>query len=246
MTLGQVERIAHIGRWSVSLTDGSFYHSDEVKRIFGYEPSEYALSVEDAINAYHPEDRDEVTRLFKRAVETGEGYEFDLRIVQPSGETRHVHSKAYTDKDALGKVVRVFGIFQDVSQRVLAERALRESDDSSTTAGAGPTLEAVEFPRRFLPRPLSATSWALVKKDLAKRLYGSHRSRATSIRRWFVWSTSGRKARSRKCKLHGLYGLVMRPGARCRAPRSGHWQPCLVLGFEPGLLPKRFGGLGFH
>ncbi|HVJ16957.1 MAG TPA: response regulator [Polyangiaceae bacterium] len=128
MTLGQVERIAHIGRWSVSLTDGSFYHSDEVKRIFGYEPSEYALSVEDAISAYHPEDRDEVTRLFNRAVETGEGYEFDLRIAQPSGETRHVHSKAYTEKDALGKVIRVFGIFQDVTQRVLAERALRESD----------------------------------------------------------------------------------------------------------------------
>ncbi|MDD9966375.1 MAG: PAS domain-containing protein [Myxococcales bacterium] len=130
MTLDQVEEITHIGHWSVSLTDGSFFHSDEVKRIFGYEPSEYALSVEEAIEAYHPEDRAEVVRLFNRAVETGQGYEFDLRIVQPSGDIRHVHAKGYTEKDDSGKVTRVYGVFQDITERVLAERALRESEAS--------------------------------------------------------------------------------------------------------------------
>jgi PAS domain S-box-containing protein len=130
MTLNQVEQISHIGHWSVSLTDGSIYHSDEIKRIFGYEPSEYALSVDEAIEAYHPDDRDEVIRLFNRAVETGQGYEFDLRIVQPSGDIRYVHSKGYTEQDGDGNVSRVYGVFQDVTERELAERALRESDVS--------------------------------------------------------------------------------------------------------------------
>ena len=130
MTLNQVEQVTHIGHWSVSLTDGSFYHSDEIKRIFGYEPSEYALSVEEAINAYHPDDRAEVIRLFNRAVETGEGYGFDLRIIQPSGETRYVHSKGYTERGEQGNVTRVYGVFQDITERVLAESALRESEAS--------------------------------------------------------------------------------------------------------------------
>ena len=130
MTLNRVEEITHIGHWSVSLADGALYHSDEIKRIFGYEPSAYALSVEDAINAYHPDDREEVLRLFKRAVQTGEGYEFDLRVVQPSGDVRHVHSKGYTELDGEGKIARVYGVFQDITERVLAEKALRESEAS--------------------------------------------------------------------------------------------------------------------
>jgi len=130
LTLSQVERITHIGHWSVSLADGALYHSDEIKRIFGYEPSEYALSVEQAINAYHPDDRDAVNRLFNRAVETGQGYEFDLRIVQPSGAVRYVHSKGYTERDASGKVTRLYGVLQDVTDRERAGRALRESEAS--------------------------------------------------------------------------------------------------------------------
>ncbi len=128
MTLHQVEQITHIGHWSVSLADGSFFHSDEVKRIFGYEPSEYALSVEEAINAYHPDDREAVIQLFNRAVETGEGYEFNLRIVQPSGDVRHVHSKGYTELDANHQVSRVYGVFQDITDQVAGEAALRESE----------------------------------------------------------------------------------------------------------------------
>jgi two-component system, cell cycle sensor histidine kinase and response regulator CckA len=130
MTLAQVEMVTHIGHFSVNLLDGTFFHSDEIKRIFGYEPSEYALSVEDAINAYHEDDREELLRLFNRAVTTGEGYEFNLRVVQPSREIRHVHSKGYTERDATGKVIRVYGVFQDITDRVLAERALRESEAS--------------------------------------------------------------------------------------------------------------------
>lgn len=126
LTLNQVEQITHIGHWSVNTIDGSFFHSDEIKRIFGYEPSEYALSVEEAINAYHPDDRDDVIRLFNRAVETGEGYEFDLRVIQPSGNIRNVHSLGYTELDEKGKVKRVYGVFQDITERKQTEEQLQK------------------------------------------------------------------------------------------------------------------------
>jgi PAS domain S-box-containing protein len=129
LTLNQIEEITHIGHWSVNTVDGSIFHSDEIKRIFGYEPSEYALSVEEAINAYHPDDRDEVLRLFNIAVETGEGYEFDLRIVQPGGAIRQVHSKGYTQKDDSGKVIRVYGVFQDITHHKETEDALVKSNN---------------------------------------------------------------------------------------------------------------------
>ncbi|MFC1670361.1 PAS domain S-box protein [Spirochaetota bacterium] len=125
LTLNQIEEITHVGHWSVNTIDGSFYHSDEIKRIFGYEPSEYALSVEEAINAYHPEDRDVVMRLFNRAVETGEGYEFDLRVIQPSGDVRDVHSRGYAEQGEDGKVTRVYGVFQDITEQKRAEEAFR-------------------------------------------------------------------------------------------------------------------------
>jgi PAS domain S-box-containing protein len=127
MTLDRVEQMTHVGHWSVNVIDGSFFHSDEIKRIFGYDPLEYALSVEDAINAYHPDDRDEVIRLFNKAVETGENYEFDLRVIQPSGDIRYVHSKGYTEKNKAGKVIRVYGVFQDITESKKALMLLNQS-----------------------------------------------------------------------------------------------------------------------
>ncbi len=131
LTLDQIEQITHIGHWSVNMIDGSFYHSDEVKRIFGYEPSEYALSVEEAINAYHPDDRDNVVKYFNKAAETGEEYEFNLRVIQPNGNIRFVHSKGYTEKNNEGKVIRVYGVFQDITERKQTEQELIKAKEKA-------------------------------------------------------------------------------------------------------------------
>ena len=135
LTLNQIEQITHIGHWSVNIINGSFFHSDETKRIFGYEPSEYALSVEEAINAYHPDDRDEVIRFFNRATETGEDYEFDLRVIQPNGKIRNVHSVGYTEQNEDGKVIRVYGVFQDITERKQSEEKLKETNALLRIAG---------------------------------------------------------------------------------------------------------------
>ena len=129
--LNRAQAITHIGNWSVNLVDGTFYHSDETKRIFGYEPSEYTLSVEEAMEAYHPDDRAELMKYFNRAVETGEGYEFELRIIQPNGSIRNVYSQGLTEKDKDGKVIRVYGVFQDITERKLAEIELIEAKEKA-------------------------------------------------------------------------------------------------------------------
>lgn len=153
LTLNQIEQITHIGHWSVNLIDGTFFHSDEIKRIFGYEPSEYALSVEEAINSYHPDDRDDVVKYFNRAAETGEGYEFDLRIIQPSGAIRYVHSKGYTEKNDEGKVVRVYGVFQDITDIKLSLQKLEQSEmllNASLESQKDTILLSIDRNYRFL------------------------------------------------------------------------------------------------
>ena len=84
--LGAVSRFDAIGLWRANLTTGLVYWSDTVYEIFGWEPQAGAVNVAAAIEAYHPDDREIVTRCFEEASNHKNGYRFVLRLMQPDGK----------------------------------------------------------------------------------------------------------------------------------------------------------------
>jgi PAS domain S-box-containing protein len=66
-----------------------------------------------------------------RAVGTPGGpdrYEFEFRIIQPSGEVRWLWTRGRVTRDAEGRARRRIGVVADITARKLAEEALRESE----------------------------------------------------------------------------------------------------------------------
>ncbi|MDG4867841.1 response regulator [Guyparkeria sp. 1SP6A2] len=133
----EAQSLASIGNWRADLTTGELLWSDEIYRIFGYEPRSFAPSVEAFHAAVHPEDREAVHRSEKRAEKTGR-HDIVHRILRPDGSVRYVHELAQLHLDQSGKPVGLMtGTVQDVTERVEFEQALvaaREEADRANQA----------------------------------------------------------------------------------------------------------------
>lgn len=79
------------------------------------------------IDAIHPEDRSRIRAAFPKQIR--EEYNEEYRIVRPDGSIRWVRSRAFPIKNQVGQVYRLTGVIEDITDRKLAEEALRESEE---------------------------------------------------------------------------------------------------------------------
>ena len=122
------EEIAGLGHWRFDLVSGKVDWSDGVYRIHGRDKATFDPNYADVLADYHPEDRQILEACVERAAATGDGYNLDLRLISPTRGERRVTTRAATQRDETGKPVALYGAFQDVTDRLLAEERLRESE----------------------------------------------------------------------------------------------------------------------
>lgn len=133
--LSMAASVARIGGWEVDLKTGAVSRSDEVCRIHEMKPGT-TVSVEDAINFYAPEYRDQMSTLFRACAKDGVPFDVELQIITVTGRRVWVRALGVPVRDSSDKIVRVQGAFQDISERrgneamVSASRAeLREREE---------------------------------------------------------------------------------------------------------------------
>ncbi|MBP2515216.1 sensor domain-containing diguanylate cyclase [Sphingomonas sp. PvP018] len=127
------EGAAHVGHWHLDLLTQLITWSDEVFRIHGVE-NRVPPSLDTAIDAYHPDDRDAVSAHIGRSLEHCVGFEFTARIVRPDGEVRHVFSKGEIDRNGVNESVGLFGIIQDITTQVAHEAEMERARIRAETA----------------------------------------------------------------------------------------------------------------
>lgn len=138
LQLREAQALARIGNWTANIVTGELSWSDEIYRIFGHQPGSFAPSIEAFRTAIHPDDHELVEESEMRAQITGI-HDVIHRIVRPDGTVRHVHELAQAENDASGKLIRMSGTVQDITERMQAKALLRETEDRFTFAveGAG-------------------------------------------------------------------------------------------------------------
>ena len=123
--LTEAQRIARIGNWEWDVASGTLVWSDEVYRIFGFEPQRFEASKDSFLDAVHPEDRAMVKGQIRAALESGHPYALDHRIVLPDGLVRYVHSQGEVQRDEQGRAARMLGTVQDITERHAAEEQIQ-------------------------------------------------------------------------------------------------------------------------
>ncbi|AUV80769.1 PAS domain-containing sensor histidine kinase [Salinigranum rubrum] len=118
-----VQGLIDVGMWEYDPATDRLFWSDGVRAIHGVDDS-YEPTVSEAIDFYHPDDRDVIAAAVEDALEHGERFDLDLRIVRTDGEIRDVrtHGEVVSADGQSGGVLR--GAFQDITERKEREREL--------------------------------------------------------------------------------------------------------------------------
>jgi PAS domain S-box-containing protein len=130
--LARVQQIGRIGGLEVDLRTGfGNRRSPEYLLIHGLPPDAVNESRDDWVQRIHPEDREVIKKKFRDAVSGHvSDYTAQYRIIRPSdGATRWISVKSTIERNEDGKAVRLVGAHSDVTEQVVADLALRQSEE---------------------------------------------------------------------------------------------------------------------
>jgi PAS domain S-box-containing protein len=116
--------VAHLGTWEWDVREPHATWSPELYRIYGLSPESYTPSYEAYLTKVHPDDRQRVMDATNRVFHEHQPYSHDERIFRPDGSMRYLHTWAQPVLDEQGRLVRLLGVCQDITDRKLAEEEI--------------------------------------------------------------------------------------------------------------------------
>lgn len=134
--LSEAEAIGRMGHWHWLIGEDHISWSEEIFRIFGVDQNRFVPSINRLNDFIHKRDLGRVVQVFQRAIIEEQNYDMEFRIVRPGGDTRFIHCEGRCEKDDNGEVIALYGIMQDMTERMLYEQELKEAKDASEQAYA--------------------------------------------------------------------------------------------------------------
>jgi PAS domain S-box-containing protein len=123
----QAQALAHLGNWVWHLETNKIEWSDELYRIYEMEEGS-EVSFESLAELNHPEDDALVKSAMRAAIETRQPYDFVYRIVFSGGRTKILQARGEVKVDEDGKVFKLLGTLQDITEKQTLLEKLQESD----------------------------------------------------------------------------------------------------------------------
>lgn len=132
--LAEAQRLAHLGSFEWEVSTQKITWSDELFRISGLEFEPEKLTYEAFQKLIHPDERELWSKSVEEAIASGKIDDFEIRIVRPDGSLKYLFVKRQVTKDAEGRVIKLFGTLQDISDRKEAEAALQQAKEAAEIA----------------------------------------------------------------------------------------------------------------
>ncbi|WP_183092965.1 response regulator [Nocardioides stalactiti] len=124
--VANAQQLANMGDYDWHIKSDTNSWSDQLYRIYGFEPQAFNASYERFLSMVHPDDRDAVVAMHKQVYETGGSWNIIERIVRPDGDVRHLATNGAVVTDEDGTPIRMRGTCVDITDRVRAEAASEE------------------------------------------------------------------------------------------------------------------------
>lgn len=123
----EAQKLAHMGSWEWDLKKDQVYWSDEVFRIFGYEPGQVAPTMDLLYETIPIQDRERAEEAIEEAKTTGE-HTLEHCILTASGEMRMIYNRGEVELEE-GEAIRIYGTIQDITERRRGAEALKKKKE---------------------------------------------------------------------------------------------------------------------
>ena len=121
--LKTAQEIAHLGSWEYDHTTGLLSWSDEVFRMYGYEPGSFEPTIEFYISTSHPDHRTDIQKLFSL---TGDTHSFVNRIYTLDGRVLYIQTLGRPLSEGTEKSSKIIGTMQDITEQKKLQNQLME------------------------------------------------------------------------------------------------------------------------
>ena len=143
--LERTESMARLASFEWDVDTNAVTWSPEMFDLFGRDPALGAPNLQAQAGLYTPESSQTLLDAVGKAVADGTPYTLDLMTVQPDGELRPCIAKGFPERNASGRVVRIAGLVQDITERKQAEQYERfRSHTLEMLASSEPLAEVLE------------------------------------------------------------------------------------------------------
>lgn len=138
--LERSQRIANIGDWEFIPDTKQISWSTMTYEIFDLDPKLDPPGYEEILSRHFPESRQLLEEKIENAVKKAEPYDLVLKLRTGKGIKKFIRSIGYPVTDDSGKVVKILGTGQDITDKQKMEMALHESEQRLEAAVNGADL----------------------------------------------------------------------------------------------------------
>jgi PAS domain S-box-containing protein len=121
--LAEAQRLAKVGSWQWYPETDTVTWSEELYRIAGLDPKLPAVSYKEHPKLYTAESWERLRCAVEEALRTGTPYELDVEMIRADGTKLCLIARGEAQRDTTGRIVRLRGTVQDITERKQAEEA---------------------------------------------------------------------------------------------------------------------------
>lgn len=128
-------QLARLGTWEMDARTGTFLISPEYRHILGL-PDSFTPEADFWESMVHPKDKDTITDIYTKALEGDDcSFQIQNRISRKSdGALRYIKTYVNIERDERGKVHKIIGVVQDITDELQVGKRIRESEELYRTA----------------------------------------------------------------------------------------------------------------
>jgi PAS domain S-box-containing protein len=122
-----------LGFWTFNIPVNSLQWDERMFRLYGLSPLDGEQPYSLWTRHLHPEDRERCEQEASDALNGKRAYDTEFRIVHPNGLIRHLKSTARVTHDADGRLIQMFGVSFDITERKRGDEQFRLAIEAAPT-----------------------------------------------------------------------------------------------------------------